>query len=517
MDCGDYVKKQSLLKGTFILGVAGIFAKFLGFFFRWPLQILIGDEGIGYYQMSYPLYMFFVAVASGVPIAISKMVSEKSALGDKEGIILVIRKSLIFMITMGLGFSLLIIVFSKNIIAFLKWDDKAYYSLISIALAPFFISIMCAFRGFFQGLQNMNYTAISQIIEQLGRVIFGVGLAYLLLPKGIEYAAGGAAIGAAAGGVLGSIYMILKYLKIRKTINVGRVKNDLTVMSKLLYIAIPISLGAAAGTIMNLIDSILVPQKLLEAGYNYKQATIIYGQLTGKAAILINLPLTLSAALSVSLVPIIAEKFILNNRKELVSKVDLAIRACMVVAIPSMMGLFFMAYPILNLIFPGQVGGYKILKYLSISIPFIILAQASTAILQGLGRFIRPVINLVIGCGVKTICTYFLVSSKFINVYGAVIGTILGYIVTTILNMRLLKKTLNIKIEYYNVIIKPGYASAIMMLAVILIYTGIYNKTMSLNIACIVAIFAGIIIYSILLLLFGIFNYKYIKRNIYKK
>ncbi len=111
------------------------------------------------------------------------------------------------MFIMGMGFTIILLLFSKDIIRFLKWDTRSYYSLIGISLAPLFISIMSVFRGFFQGMQNMNYTAISQLIEQLGRVIFGVGLAYILLPKGIEYSAGGAAIGAAAGGLLGGIYL----------------------------------------------------------------------------------------------------------------------------------------------------------------------------------------------------------------------------------------------------------------------------------------------------------------------
>src|ERR1035437_6366457 len=114
------MEKQSLLKGTIILGIAGILARFLGLFFRWPLIMLIGDEGVGYYQMSYPLYMFFIAIASGIPVAISKMVSEKNALDDKEGLILVFRKSLLLMVILGGGFSFFIFANSKVLISFLK-------------------------------------------------------------------------------------------------------------------------------------------------------------------------------------------------------------------------------------------------------------------------------------------------------------------------------------------------------------------------------------------------------------
>lgn len=512
-----FMKKQSLIRGTLILGAAGIAAKFLGLFFRWPLQMLIGDEGVGYYQMSFPLYMFFIAAASGIPIAISKMVSERNAVKDNEGIIQVLRKAMLLMIIMGTGFTVCLLIFSHQIISFLKWDNKSYYSLIGIAFAPIFISIMSALRGFFQGMQNMSYTAASQLLEQIGRVVVGVSLAYIFLPKGIEYSAGGAAIGASAGGIIGGIYLIFKYLKIRDEFKVIRVKNDFAILGQLLRIAIPISVGAAVSTIMNLLDSGIVPQKLLEAGFTYKESTILYGQLTGKAFILTNLPLTVSGALCASLIPIIAEAYILRRRVQVIQKVEMAMRISMVISMPSFLGLYFLSFPILNLIFPGQAAGYQILKYLSISIPFIILAQTSTAILQGIGIYTMPVVNLALGCVVKVILTIILVPIPEINIYGAVIGTIFGYIIASVLNMMLLSKALNITVNFYNVIIKPSFASLLMIIAVVLIYENVYNYTMSSNISCIVSILSGAVFYGILILVFGVFNYRYIRNRLWKK
>lgn len=127
-------------------------------------------------------------------------------MNDDEEVILIFRKAMLLMVVMGIGFTALLLTFSKQIIAFLKWDTKSYYSLIGIAFAPMFISIMSAFRGFYQGLQNMNPTAVSQILEQLGRIFVGVGLAYILLPKGLEYSAGGASR-AAAGGIIGVLIL----------------------------------------------------------------------------------------------------------------------------------------------------------------------------------------------------------------------------------------------------------------------------------------------------------------------
>ena len=305
------MKKQSIAKATAVLGIAGVFAKFLGIFFRWPLIMLIGDEGIGYYQMSYPLYMFFIAVASGIPVAVSKMVSERNAVNDKAGAVIVLKKALMLMFIMGGTFTVLIYCFSKQITIALKWDQKSYYSLLAISLAPLFICIVSSFRGFFQGLQNMYPTAVSQVLEQIGRVVVGVGLAYILLPKGIEYSAGGASFGAVIGAMLASIYLLIKYFGIKDTFKTEQKSEETNVFLKLLYIAIPISIGAAVSSVMSLIDSIIVPQKLLLAGFTQKEATMLYGQLTGKAFVLVNVPLTLSIALCASVVPIISEAYIL--------------------------------------------------------------------------------------------------------------------------------------------------------------------------------------------------------------
>lgn len=509
------MKKQSLIKGTVILGVAGIFARFLGLFFRWPLIMLIGDEGIGYYQMSYPLYMFFIAISSGIPIAVSKMISERNAVNDRVGIIQVLRKAVLMMIIIGGGFSLFFLLFSKQIVTILKWDQKSYYSLIGIAFAPIVISMMSVLRGFFQGLQNMSPTAFSQILEQVGRVVVGVGLAFILLPRGIEYSAGGAAFGAAAGGVLGGLYLVTKYIKVRrKEFNIKIIPNNVNILTKLLKTAIPISLGAAVGTVMGVIDSILVPQKLLSAGYTYKQSTILYGQLTGKAAVLVNIPLTLSMALSASIVPIIAEAYVMKRKKEVINRIKMAMKISIVIALPCFCGLFFMAAPILNMLFPGHADGYIILKYLSISIPFVIVVQTSTSILQSTGKFIAPVINLFLGCIAKIVFTNILVPIPSINIYGAVFASIIGYIVATVLNLNLIRRNFKTKINYYNILIKPAYASIIMSITVVFCYTKIYNNTMSSSISTLASILIGVIVYGIIILLVGVFKYSHLKTRI---
>jgi len=508
------MKKHSLIKGTIILGLAGIIARFLGLFFRIPIQALIKDEGMGYYQMSYPLYMFFVAVASGVPIAMSKLIAEMNAKNDQDGARQVLRQTLIFMFILGSVFTTLMVMFARPIISLLRWDPKSYYAFLVIAIAPIFVSIMCTFRGFFQGLQNVRPTAISQIVEQIGRVVAGVLFAYLLFPKGIEYAAGGAALGTLVGAIMGSIYLVLTYFKVKREFPVRKKIKHKHILSDLGKAAFPISLGAAVGTIMSLIDSIIVPQRLLRAGFSQLQSAVMYGQLTGKVFTLMNVPLALSVALCASLVPIIAEAFSQGRRHELIKRVDMAVKLSNVISVPSALGLFFMAYPIMNLVFMKDAAGYEILKYISICIPFVILTQTSTAILQSIGNYMKPVYNLALGCIVKVIVTYVLVSFSFVNIYGAVIGTILGYITSCILNMYELKKSLNIKFNSIDAFIKPVIAGSIMIVAVVFSNAIVYNYTMSRGLSCIISILIGVIVYLIFIFLLRVFEYQEIKKKL---
>lgn len=508
------MKKQSLIKGSLILGIAGMLTRFLGIFFRWPLFMLIGDEGVGYYQMVYPLYMFFIAMASGIPIAMSKMISESNAISDIKTSFQVVKESAILTIFIGTGTSLILFLFSKQIINFLNWDYKAYYSLIGISFAPMIISFVTVLRGFFQGFQNMTPSAISQILEQIGRVVFGVGLSYILLEKGIEFSAGAASFGATAGGILAGLFLYFQYRKTKKSFKIIKVKSNPDILTKILKISIPISLGATVGTIMSLIDSILVPQKLLQAGFNKTQSTILYAQLTGKASVIVNIPLTLSIALCTSLIPIIAESYVLKRREEIKSKVNLSIKMSAVIAIPCMFGLFFMAEPIMRFILPGRSEGGNILKYLSLSIPFIIITQTTTSILQSVGSYIIPIINLLIGCILKIILTIVLVPISYINIYGAVIASVSAYVIVAILNVIAMKKKLGLKLNPYENFVKPSYASIFMIIGVLLSYSYLFKNTSSNGVSCLLSILLGVIIYIMGIIILKIFNIKNDKKII---
>lgn len=495
---------NKIIKCTIILSLSSILAKFLGIFFRWPLVMLIGDEGIGYYQMTYPLYMFFIGIVSGMPIAVSKLVSEKVAYNDRESILSIVGSAFKIMIFLGLGTSILLFSFSKFIIDFLKWDSKVYFSLIGVSIAPLSICMLGVFRGLFQGMENMFPTGISQIIEQIGRVLFGVYLAFLFFPRGIEYAAGGASFGASIGGIFASLFMIFSYLRFKKTYfkNVNPKKDKGGYLNKILKISIPLSLGATVSTIMVLIDSILVPQMLLNAGYSYKDSTILYGQLTGKVSVLTNIPLALSVALSTSIVPVLSKLFILNKRKEMEEKILTSFKLSSYIAFPCFIGLYFLSGPIMNVIFPNNSDGIDILKYASVSIPFIIFSQVSTSILQSTNNYFKPVINILIGCVLKISVTLFLTGTPRFNIYGAVLATIFSYILTSYLNLKSIKRKLKININVIEIVLSPLLCSLFMIIGVLVSFEYIYKFLGSIIVSLGLCLGIGVLIYILSIFLF---------------
>ncbi|MDP4088385.1 MAG: polysaccharide biosynthesis C-terminal domain-containing protein, partial [Bacillota bacterium] len=193
------------------------------------------------------------------------------------------------------------------------------------------------------------------------------------------------------------------------------------------------------------------------------------------------------------------------------------VKVSMVISLPSVCGLFFLATPILQLIFPRNPEGYDILRYASLCLPFIILTQTSTAILQGTGHYLAPIKNLAIGCAGKIIVTLLLVPIQSLNIYGAIIGSIAAYVITTILNMIALSRRLGVSINFYETTIKPAYAAILMIIGVVFIYQYVYNKTMNNAISCLMSISIGGAAYVAMIVGFGVFNYRYLRSKLYGK
>lgn len=245
------MKKESFLKGAAVLGIAGMIIKVLGAFFRIPLGRIIGSEGLGYFQVGYPIYTFLLSFSTqGFPTAISKLVSEKRAKGDNAAAHKVFKTSLKILLSLGTISSLILALGAGYIVNHIVKSPNAYYAVMALAPALLVVSAMAAFRGYFQGMKNMTPTALSQVAEQFGRVLIGLLLAVLLLNRGIEFAAAGAAFGATVGGVFGFLIIYYLYRRSQRKIlsSFDRLPDEQeaptrVIIRDLLKVAIPITIG----------------------------------------------------------------------------------------------------------------------------------------------------------------------------------------------------------------------------------------------------------------------------------
>ncbi len=507
-------KGNNFIKGAAILGIAGVIVKILGAIYRIPLGNIIKPEGMGYYQTAYPFYVLLLTIStSGVPVAIAKLVSEKSAIGDYKSAYKVFRVALAGLFIAGVLTSTFVFINARSIVNSLG-NPNAYYSLIALVPALFFVPIMAAFRGYFQGRQNMVPTALSQISEQFFRVVLGLLITYLLLGYGIPVAAGGASFGGSIGAIAGAVAVYAVFLSKKKDINEEirkGISNDeyqvKAIVKDLLIIAIPITIGAAIAPIMDTIDASMVIKRLQTINYSKGVANELYGQLKGYAQTLINLPQVFSISIAMSLVPAISNAKARREKKEIEGLIRSGIRMTLLIGLPCAFGLFVLARPIIELLYfnntPETITSIaEILQYLSFGVIFLTLVQALTSMLQGLGKPLIPVISLFIGAIVKVTLTYTLTAIPSINVKGAAISTVAAYAIAATLDLIALGVLTKMKFNLKDTFIKPLISSVGMAIVVRLSYVGLYSLIQS-RLVTLLAVVIGVIAYVILLIITG--------------
>lgn len=505
---GNNNRKDSFLKGALILGLAGILVKIIGAFFRIPLGNLIGAEGMGYYQAAYPVYTLFLTLATaGFPTALAKLVSEKMAIGDYKGAHKVFKVS--YSVLAITGFIAFCIFFfgADFIVNDIMENPGAKYAMLAISPALLFVPVMSSYRGYFQGRREMTQIAISQISEQLFRVVLGITLAYFLMYKwganpGPEQGAAGAIMGATIGAIASIIYLIIAYLvklkTIKREIKISKKFKEESIariLKKLLVVAVPITIGASVMPLVNMIDNVIVIRRLIEAGFTQTQANVMFGQLTGMAMAIINLPSVITVAMSMSLVPTISQAYAVGNRIKAIKETKSAIKITLMIVLPAAFGIASLAHPIMKLLYPGEpatVG--TILLVLAPCIVFLGLIQSLNGILQGMGKPMVPVICLVIGMVFKVVISYTLTAIPQINVIGSALGTLTAYFVASMLELIYIKKAMKMKLSKMEIFIKPLLIVITMFIVVKLSFTfiiGILGNTLS----TILAIAIGAIVY----------------------
>ena len=505
------------VKGAAILAITGLMARGIGAIFRIVLAAILGDEGIGLFMYAYPIYSTLLVLSTaGIPVALSKIMAEKIALYDYREALRVFKVAFFILTLSGLTITIVMMAGAETFALLIIRDRQAIYPLLAISPAIFFVTIMAALRGFFQGQQNMTPTALSQMLEQLVRVIFSIAMVLLLLPVGLEFAAAGASSGAVAGGLAGFILLAVLYKTKRRNLQDRALQQKIhnparvgCIISRLFRLAVPVTVGGLIIPLISLIDLAVVPRQLQVAGFDLETGRALYGQLTGMASPIVYFPNVVALALSISLVPAISEAHTLNQEALIRHRSAIAVKLTVLFSVPAACGLFLLAEPITILLYNNVQAAYS-LAYMAWSVIPLCLYVSTTGILQGLGKPILPALNMFYGGIVKTILAWFLTAIPALNVGGAALATVVGLSVAAALNLLHVSRNTGLKMNWRELVIIPGLSVMIMAFIVLITYNLIENfgapllsSGMLNGVATLIAIISGIIIYSVSLFLSG--------------
>ncbi|SDF73887.1 putative polysaccharide biosynthesis protein [Sporolituus thermophilus] len=501
---------NQFLKGTLVLTAAGIIVKVIGSLNWIILSRVLGGEGIGLYQMAFPIYLLVLSVSSaGIPVAISIITAEKAALGDYRGANRIFQLSLMLLIAMGLGFSVLM-YFGAGWLIELRFirDARAYYALLALSPAIFLVTVLSSFRGYLQGWQIMTPTAVSQIVEQLFRVATMLIFAALLLPKGIEYAAGGASLGAGAGAAAGLVVMLYYYWQLQRDVaekerllsGIFPRENAGSILRRIIILALPVSLSSIMLPLVANLDLFIVPARLEVAGYTVEQATELFGYLTGMAVPLVNLATLFTAALATSLVPAVAEAYAVGNAERIKLRTAAAMRLTNIVTIPAAAALWLLATPISALVYHAPEAG-EVVRVLAISVYLLGLHQTTTGVLQGLGHTAIPVINMGIAAVVKVGLNWYLVALPALGIKGAAWATAADMGVAAFLNLYFVYRYTGFRMDL-GALARNIFAAAVMS-AGIYVFSGAASGLLTQTQTTLAAMLAAVIVYAVVLLLLG--------------
>ncbi|MGA9173843.1 MAG: stage V sporulation protein B [Thermoactinomyces sp.] len=442
---------KGFLRGTLILVGAGLITKVLGFVYRIALSRIIGDEGMGLFQMAFPILVFTIVVTTaGLPVAISKLVSEAEAKGEEERIRSILIVSVFVVIITSTVITASVLLGAPWIAKILLTDERAIYALLGIAPIIPVIAVSSIFRGYFQGRQNMSPYAFSTIVEQSVRIFTVLLLAKYLLPYGIEYAAAGAMIGMVIGEFVGMVYLLYSFKKDptrprlrlifprQPSVSTRKKKGFyLTAFSRtvrdLLRLAIPVTASRLVGSLSYAIEPIVVSQSLALAGFVTTTATALYGQLEGMAIPITFFPAFITYALSVSLVPAISEAEAQNNKRLVEHRLQQAIRLSLIVTAPCALLLFLLAEPLSILLFRQA----DVARLIQVMAPFTIIHALQgpfASVLQGLDQANLPMRNSIIGAVIKTILILLLASRPELGIDGVALAINCGIVIVTSLH-----------------------------------------------------------------------------------
>lgn len=476
-------KQNSFFGGAAILAAGILIVKLIGMFYKIPLINIIGEAGAADFNNAYNIYAVLLTVSTaGLPVAVSKLVSEANALDRRNQVRRTFRLALVLFLALGL-ISFLVMFFRADTLAGMMNDSKAAAGIRALAPAVVCVGCLAALRGYSQGHSNMAPTSVSQIIEALCKLVVGLGLAFWLVKQGKDpdVAAAGAITGVTVGTVVALAYMVLDFLLSRGREDIrgtDRPDSAGSILANILKIAVPITLSSSMVGIVTVIDSSLVQGQLQSALDLTEQASrTLYGNYSG-ALNIYNLPTSLMAAITASVIPAVSAALARRDRRGAARITGSALRITALLSFPMGVGLFVLGTPIIRLLFPKlnvAVAG-PLLSTLGIATPFVCMVLVCNSVLQAHGFINLPVIVMVLGGIVKIVNNYNLVGA--IGIAGAPVGNILCFGLALVLDLVVITRVIPNRPRLLPIFAKPAVASAVMGGAAWAVY-GLLSRILS--------------------------------------
>ena len=495
--------------GVIVLTVTNLIVKAIGLMFKIPMNHIVGDEGMGYYNSAYTFYTYLYMVSTaGLPTAISIMISDSRAKRQLKQAKSIYRIAMTVFCIIGVV-SMLIMFFGSGLMSKAIGAENTKYSIMAIAPTLFFICIASALRGYFQGYQQMVPTAISQFLEAACKLGIGIVFAKYAISQGYEIyiVAAYATVGLTSGALLSMLFMMFSKLLFKEQqydaeyIAQGEDDSVLpkkTLLKKLILIALPITISASVMSLTNLIDAAIVQRLLQSTGLSQVAATELYGNYTSLAVPMFNLPPVLIYPISYSIVPLLTAAKQRGDRERCRIVSESSMRIAMLVGIPCGLGLSALSEPILSLFYKQESVklAYPLLSILGPSTAFICILSVTNAILQSAGYERKPLISMLCGACVKIVTNFFLI--QYIGMKGTPVSTFLCYLTVTILNIHFIHKYVGIMPKLSGLFVKPLAAGAVCAASAFFV-NRLLAAHISSKIAVIAAILAACVVYLAML------------------
>lgn len=481
----NHSKRNTFFGGAAILAASSILVKVIGAIYKIPLGRVLPNSAFADFNNAYAIYTLFLTICTaGLPVALSKTISEASTMGRRNQMQKIFKVSLITFVTLGVISFLFLSVLSSQLAENVIHNPKAVYCVLALAPSALCVCIMAAFRGFFQGQLNMMPTGISQVIEALSKLLVGLPLAMIIMGmvtiqpddyRG-QMAAVGAVIGVSAGSVVALVYILFIFFRDRRRHPVHAATDTpdsaARIFSTLMKLAIPITIGAAANAIVTVIDNSLVMSQLQTvfrtvSGMGEAAALDAARDLNGiygKSMSIYNLPFSMMIPLTASIIPAVSAALTRRDRAGAQRISESALRIGLLVALPMGMGLVALGGPIMGLLFPdvdAAVAG-PLLSVLGVASIFVSMQLLCNAILQANGMVNLPILAIVIGGIVKVVVNYTLVGNPDILINGAPVGTLCCFFIITAIEMFIIHRAIPRPPRFLRSIGKPLAASALM-------------------------------------------------------